>query len=481
MKINTYHPWEVLSLLMVFFSCGTDPAKKTEEKSKSTVLQTKTATASANCGAFCDPPTVSYQLPVEVCNLSQQVTLNCFAWTNFLALNWNASNTRGLPDSTLSAAKYGVPGDYSPTVWESFLTSEEVFTDHGPTPWKNNNLKRSNNVKRMTLLNKTGNVLTQVNKKVLRAAGTTVEELFQAEGKWLTAQDGNLVWYEVKMNLDEYNFITKNQLYDAAKQIPYAIENNGIWLPGGPSSYGNQGAMELKAAWKVVDSTKLDSAKQYYKISKAMVPAVLGFDNKQQPILGHYSMQYMALVGLHIIRKTNLAHQFVWMTFEHVNTAPTEEQVSNTIQYDFYNKNSTAKPNQSPNPKTDNIKTPVQVMRIAANALNNNIQQLNNYAHDIIRQSNPTSIWQYYQLVNVQWPQSPVEDNANNGGRIPLNEGGITPTNMANTTLETYVQGKYCMSCHKAASVKAKPADSTNATWASGYSFIFSNAKMQKK
>jgi hypothetical protein len=462
--------WVASLFLTVLFSC--EKGTKKENEYKKLVQQEKATSPSANCGAFCDPPIVSYQLPEEVCNLSQQTTLNCFAWTNFLALNWNASDKRGIPDSTMVASSYGSPGDFSPTVWESYLSMEEVFTDHGPTPWTSVNFKKTNFIKRMSHLSKVGHTLGTVNKKILKAAGSSVEELFQAKGSWLTDQKGNLVWYEVKMNLDEYNFIAQNQLYDPTKQLSYATSNKGIWLPGGPSSYGNQGAMELKAAWKVVNAADLDSIKSYYKISKAMVPEVLGFDKNKQPILGKYSMQYMALVGLHIIRKTNLAHQFVWMTFEHVDNAPTEGQIDATKSYSFYNKSSKDVPNQSPNPATASIKTPVQVTRIAANAINSDIQNLNSYVQNMIRQSNPNSVWQYYQLVNVQWPQNPIEDNMNNGGVIPLNEGGITPTNMANVTMETYAQENYCMSCHKFASV-------SNSNWASGYSFIFSNAKPQ--
>lgn len=464
--------WQLSLLLICIWSCEKSIKKQEVVQRITDSKQMKATTPSANCGAFCDPPVVDYHLPTEVCNLTQQTTLNCFAWTNFLALNWNSSNTRGIPDSTRTASSYGMAGDFSPTVWESYLSIDDIFTDHGPMPWTSNNLKRSSFVKKMTLLNKVGHIQENVNKKILEAAGGSVEELFQAKGSWLTDQKGNLVWYEVKINLDEYNFIANNQLYDPAKQLSYATANNGIWLPGGPSAYGNQGAMELKAAWKVVNATDLDSVKPYYKISKAMVPEVLGFDKNKQPILGKYSMQYLALVGLHIIRKTDLAHQFVWMTFEHVDNAPTEGQVDPKKAYSFYNKASNAVPNQSPSIVTGNIKNPVQVTRIAPNALNQDIKALNTYVQNLIRQSNPNSVWQYYQLVNVQWPQSAVVDKANNQGKIPLNEGGITPTNIANVTLETYAQEDYCMSCHKFASVK-------NSKFATGYSFVFLNAKAQ--
>ncbi len=470
--------WAAL-LLIVFASCKKDKESNPEIESLKTeklVSATKATTTPYNCGAFCNPPTVTYELPQDACSLSQQTTLNCFAWSTFLALNWKCSAARGIADSTATAASYGTPGDYSPTVWESFLSLEEVFTDHGPTPWNGRNMKKGGFVKKMHMLSKIENTLQKVNKRVLKAANSDVQELFQAHGTWLTDQAGNLVWYEVKMNVDEYNFITQNELYDPTKQLPYAEKNKGLWLPGGPSQYGSEGAMELKAAWKVVDADSVDAIKPYYKISQAMVPAVTGFDSNGQPILGQYSKQYLALVGLHIIRKTNLAHQLVWMTFEHIDNAPTEGQVDTNKKYSFYNKNSTATPNQSPNPKTDKITTPVQVMRIAANALDQDLIDINAYCQNLIKESNPNSVWQYYQLVNVQWPQNPIEDIANNNGQVPLNQGGITPTNIANTTMETYAQQDFCMQCHQYAGI----SQSQSTKWASDYSFIFSQAVPQK-
>ncbi|MDN5395810.1 MAG: hypothetical protein L0G05_04740 [Chryseobacterium sp.] len=98
--------------------------------------------ADIDCGAFCDPPTVGYQLPADsTCGHSSQSVLNCFAWKNFLALNWRASDERGLHDTTAVAADYGMPGDYSPTVWESYLSADDVFAAKQPEQW---NLKSKN-------------------------------------------------------------------------------------------------------------------------------------------------------------------------------------------------------------------------------------------------------------------------------------------------------------------------------------------------
>jgi hypothetical protein len=62
-------------------------------------------------------------------------------------------------------------------------------------------------------------------------------------------------------------------------------------------------SIELKAAWRIIPEDKLTSLKNYYKISKAMVPEIIGFKDKK-PVFGKSTQKYLGLVGLHIIRKT---------------------------------------------------------------------------------------------------------------------------------------------------------------------------------
>ncbi|AZA47203.1 hypothetical protein EG346_02965 [Chryseobacterium carnipullorum] len=420
--------------------------------------------ADIDCGAFCDPPTVGYQLPADsTCGHSSQSVLNCFAWKNFLALNWRASDERGLPDTTAVAADYGMPGDYSPTVWESYLSADDVFAAKQPEQW---NLKSKNGyIKYINEINKFTDINASLPKPKLRAMlGGNVDEIMQAKGAWLTDQSGNIVWYEIRMNSIESDFIRKNKLYSSENLNAFAAKNQGVWLP--------MESIEIKAAWRVIPENQLESLKNFYKISKAMVPEIKGFDKNNQPIYGKYTQKYLGLVGLHIIRKTNQSPQFTWMTFEHVNNAPTEGQVDPSVKYCFYNPKSTDKPNQSPVPGKDSLSKPVQVIRIANNAITPEIQNLNKQIRDMIKASNPKSVWQYYQLVNVQWPENPIQDG-NNNKTAPLMDGGITPNNIANVTMETYIQEKQCMDCHKNASVGAQkyPTD---------YSFIFLKVKQAK-
>jgi hypothetical protein len=50
-------------------------------------------------------------------------------------------------------------------------------------------------------------------------------------------------------------------------------------------------------------------------------------------------------------------------------------------------------------PGQDSLNKPVQIVRIADNAITSEIQQLNKQIQNMIKASNPKSVWQYYQLI----------------------------------------------------------------------------------
>jgi hypothetical protein len=63
-------------------------------------------------------------------------------------------------------------------------------------------------------------------------------------------------------------------------------------------------------------------------------------------------------------------------------------------------------------------------------------------------------VWENYQLVMTQWPQYPQPEEEN-GAPFPGQFTGPEPmTNIANTTMETYLQSNVstsCMACHDVA------------------------------
>ena len=107
-------------------------------------------------------------------------------------------------------------------------------------------------------------------------------------------------------------------------------------------------------------------------------------------------------------------------------------------------------------------------------------------AQALIRQHNPDSVYQNYQLVNVIWNDSTVDENK--AKTLPVDSLSLTGFRpnpaafpVANTVLETYVQQTSCVECHAHAHIAALPAAKTShqtvPEYASDYSFLFKLAK----
>jgi len=483
--------------------------------------------APATASAQASSPCVGFQvqavglnttLPTTFNSVSGQLAADCMAWQSFISLNWAADpNNPGEPNPAIPASAFGTPGDTSPKVWETYLEASAVFNaqkGQAKALWA---AKRPA-IKSLTRLSKQG------------AADLSLSGIGQAvDGKWLTSQSGQLTYYEVRMNKDEYQFITTNvfsgsDLTTYVGQAACASAKGGLILPQGgganPSakqdtdclgnltSYGaNVGVIEIKAAWVPLPA---DHSLDYrYKTAIAQITAPGG--GVTQVTVG--------LVGLHIIRKVPGAPQFVWATFEQVDNSPDEANGG------FKAPSLPANPNRkplgsytyfSPNCTTagdptyqcvhnvlpgnpcdakgqpagcDPYKAPMQVTRmVPVDATANSVTA---YVWSLLP---PASVYNYYRLINVQWPNAPSVVKA--GATVPLPGGNITPASqsgiVANTTLETYQQTQNaCMDCHQYASV-ATPTNRTTAmlagratpkvrprnlaqggAYASDYSFVF--------
>jgi len=436
------------------------------------------ASANSSTGGCQAPPVLSYIVPSDIAANNSQANVNCMAWQDFIALNWQASPVTCEADAVVPASKFGQPNNTAPVVWETYKEASEVFQDNAvpPTAWC---AERTGSVPH-------GGHSVPRNYKVLGAKLTQPN----TNGAWLTDQNGNLTLYEIRLNRDEFSYIDANQLYSAPIQQVFAKEP-GIDLPDGTAKfaqYGKTGSMEFKASWvELPDPSKW----RYFKTSKAYVVAA---DPKIPPRL-----VTVGLVGLHIIHKTAKAPQFVWATFEHVNNAPSTADIQNNTLlawYTYYNRNCDpqtdhyhcspnaqarpASPEHSrfPQAGTDPQGAAVQVVR--ENPINSttvdDIAGLNQWVWELIRQSNPKSVFLNYQLVDVSWSSAPA--SVPPGSNIPLTAGNPMPNpgaqKVANTTMETYVQSRNtCMDCHASAPIAA--ATKTKAL-ASDYSFLFSRA-----
>ncbi|MEZ4712460.1 MAG: hypothetical protein R3A44_35055 [Caldilineaceae bacterium] len=290
-----------------------------------------------------------------------------------------------------------------------------------------------------------------------------------------------------------------NMIYQAAKQYQAASRGQHIDLPKGDLA-GQIGAMELKAAWLTVAEPN-DSKWTHYKLAQAEFCSTTGC-----------TPSTVALIGLHIIHKTAAQPSWIWATFEHVDNAPDIAQVNNGAVADTYNfysntcQESTIPPtcvDGKADQKTSCVANtppayalqlvdgkatgicqpyPIQVVREypIADTNENPVQAVNQAAQSLIQAANPDSVYQYYQLVNVLWIDSAVDENKAHA--LPINalsKSAFRPNPnafpVANTTMETYIQSTTCIACHSGAQI-ANPEQAAP-EYASDYSFVFGMAK----
>jgi len=246
--------------------------------------------------------------------------------------------------------------------------------------------------------------------------------ILQATGDVLVDQNGRWARYTVSMDQDEYSYITANTLWTTAGQKS-APAVNFPWTP--------LGAMEFKAAWKILGTN--DNASHFFTM-----PAIVYNDKSGDPSPGTNPVT-VGLVGLHIIHKTNTQRSWIWSTFEQIENDTTS----------FYNPSCTATqcPPNTPtvknpstadelNPQGQPNYSPAQVVAVtptSAQSLNQNFQGL--------LKGTP---WAYYQLISTQW-----------NGETP----GPHPTELGNSVQETFVTpgaSTYgCLQCHTPAVDKA--------------------------
>ncbi len=213
----------------------------------------------------------------------------CLMWQSFIYLNWPAlADAPGEPDP---AARLGGPGA---AVWETYKRHDEVFRKHGapPSPWG-----APEGVRRLSTIHQTG-------------------------GGILVDRAGKPVYYEICLNRDEFNYIVANKLYDAEAQLALA-RRDGIVLPAGPTrDYGPIGAIEIKAAWKVLTPAELAERPRRFHTAEA--------------VLDDGTLATVGLVGMHVNQRVTGFTEGVWASFLQIDSAPLAGAPDPARRYSFY-------------------------------------------------------------------------------------------------------------------------------------------------
>jgi hypothetical protein len=444
-------------------------------------------------------------VPPDVNSIINQKNADCFAWWEFISLNWPAPPAEGGVD----ARGFGDPYDTGPVVWETYMDSNLVFLpDGGPPPAWGSQPELPPSCAALVGANTRGSkgvhfVSAASKFNTFIPPSGTGQAAPRDEPNWLGAQNGKNVWYEVRMSRDEYNYINDNGLYNANTQAAWVADGGGkqISLPQGCSPDAGQtcdggapalGSIEIKAAWmEVPDYRPLDGGGdprwQRYKLTQAFVV---------DPTTQNCRQTTLALVGLHIIHKTTTQPTWVWATFEQVDNVPDTQEGEAPYGNSFYNPSCKSQvvtaandclPDAGPADGSTSVTVscaantsppyelgpgcpapaPIQTTRqfpIDSTAAT----PVNQTSAAAIKNYQANSVWQYYRLIDVLWSSSPYQQS---GPPIttphPFNSQESGGVNVANTILETYLQKSTCLDCHKYAAI------APNAKLSSDFSFLF--------
>jgi hypothetical protein len=299
----------------------------------------------------------------------------------------------------------------------------------------------------------------------------------EADGQPLADRNGNFALFEIKINKVEDTFITTNKLTTKAGIYKYVAgrdsNSRSLLLPVSDTAKGmvNDGAMEIKAAWRILNPAKGDDTTKFY-CRRALIYVDSAHTVNHQPLQVWVTV---GLVGMHIIRNISKFDQFlVWSTFEHVSNAPDKGNEKAGGPWSFYN-------SQSSNP----VNTPPP--HVSSDGGNFRWNATQPYAglyypqygtqvvrekpiFDVTEQVNKkwqaklaNTVWANYKLVGTQW-----QINTRGETETPA------PAYLANTTMETYMQGNAsCIGCHSGASISFSPKAKDTVTITTDLSFLF--------
>jgi hypothetical protein len=409
------------------------------------------------------PPIVlSTMIPGDVNVTAGTVSIDAFqpdfdvySWNTFIALNWPA----GADGNADPSQQIGQKGD-NDTVWEHYRDVSDIFLPGGAQPTWNGPVQIPAACKTLNKGNLPVVVMTQIGKNLLTPSVVSATSQPFNTGP-IIDQNGVFTRFQILVNKTMFDYILSNTLYSKAGQQAFTSAVN---FPSGAID-GNgkttvEGAIMVKTAWKVI---ALAEKPNFH--SENVLVYTPASTNPKYP--ARCTMKTVGLVGMHIGHKTQSAPQWLWSTFEHVDNVPTDADVkSGKLQshYNYYNPACKAcRVNQIP-PKPWN---PTQVSSFHSQIVRMNQFNLpiyassaaarNTDAQTLLRGVNPKSVWAKYHLISTMWPTDPKQ---------PF--GAPAPTFLANTTLETYIQGTVpnvssnCIECHNNATMtKPVPSDFT--------------------
>jgi hypothetical protein len=303
----------------------------------------------------------------------------------------------------------------------------------------------------------------------------------------LIDQQGHYAIFDILMNRQMFDYITKNHLNTKAGQMSAANSGLLVDFPPGQNANANSdgtfGAFMLKVSWKIMVPDEIQ-AKNFHMVD-ALVLMPPGDPKAKRPCLP----ETLGLIGFHAVHKTASRPQWIWTSFEHQKNVPDKDEVATKKfdgPYNFFSanckedcpaQNATPPRPWDPDPalalrfrKDDSFKS--QIVR--ETPLTDAAKNMNKVFHSMLPAN---SVWQNYTLLSTQWPSSfsctslhslsfdapaPKTDFI----KQPNMNCSPAPTFLANSTLETYSQGDVplasssCIACHgNSVGFQTRPSD----------------------
>ena len=382
-----------------------------------------------------------------------------YSWLTFIAMN--------SPADGKTIGQGPRPGGDATTKWESLANYRQlgdVMMDKGVKPtWGTR------------IVPDACKALDAPNKMIVTLGEAAWNQPFKTGP--LIDQNGNYAVFDILMNEVMFDFIDQNGLYSKQGQerfdgdVVFPLGVNPVINTADPSKNapGRMGAIMIKVSWRILDPEKDKALMAKFHT----VDALVYFPGPPATKTGPTCVaRTLGLIGFHVGHKTRFAEQWAWTTFEHVANAPDEEQVAKkTLQppYSFYNPGCPTCPiNQTPPDPWDppaslkfptNDKSQVVRIKMLPNAVLQEVADLNRQFRALLK----GTVWENYMLLATQWPSDA-------GSKTDCN-GSPAPTYLANTTLETYSQGRVplasssCMACHGNATTQHVPATPSDFTF----------------
>jgi hypothetical protein len=311
---------------------------------------------------------------------------------------------------------------------------------------------------------------------------TAVGDIPQASGQPLVDQNGRYVQYEIRVNPQLCQVVSRCQLYNKNCITAAAAVTPVFRFPAGDAQ--TPGVAEVKLAWRVMETCDLPDSPSAgcKKDSLADFLILKGITVEQySPKQPEAVTVTLGLVGFHLIQKTATHHEYVWSTWEHVSNAPVCAGSDNSVCMDPSAASaasigtasgwSLASPPASTDSRCDPVNIQDPVDGVPANCANTSYYPGKDTANQprtqacrflpcgggnqseiaslnkAIREKLAGNLWSRYFLVGTLWGKTPPSPEPLTGNPQEDPAGSVL---LANTTMETYVQQtKNCFFCHR--------------------------------